>query len=483
MINLYQRVIKSGSWVLRLRITEQVLNFFKLVILARILVPGDFGLLGMAILITTALDTFSQPGFQQALIQKKESSEEYFDTAFTVSCLRGVFLFIIFFVFSPYLAFFFRTPQIKPILQVIGLSAVLDGFTNIGVVYFQKNLEFNKQYIYQISGTLGDFFTVIPAAFIFRNVWALVLGVLAGRTVKLLVSYLLHPYRPHFDLNIERAKALFAFGKWVMSSNSFVFIITQGDSILVGKILGTMWLGFYQMASRISNLLTTELSHMISQVTFPAYSKLQEDISKIGRAYLKTLRFISFFSAPLAAGIFAISPEFTKTFLGEKWMPMVPAMQILAIAGAIRSISATSGPLFYSVGKPYIDTVCQWIRLIVLGVFIYPFMIKWGISGVGKAVFLSISVSAVCFIYGGIRVAGINNIDFLKSVFFPFISSFAMFFILLLIKPYVCTGVCGVIILIVAGMLVYSIFIALSNRELLREIYGLAGQVVQKSEK
>jgi len=313
---LSQKVVKGGFWVFFLRIVNRGFSLIRLIILARILSPNDFGLMGIALLTMSTLETFSQTGFQQALIQKKEDIESYLNSAWTVLILRGFALFIILYFIAPYAAIFFNSPEAKPIIQVIGFAILIRALTNIGVIYFQKELEFRKQFIYQFSGTLADFIVALSAVLILRNVWALVLGLLAGNIVRCFVSYLVHPYRPHLSKDLGRAKELFGFGKWIMGSSILVFLITQGDDIFVSKILGTTALGFYQLAYRISNMPATEITHVISQVTFPAYSKLQNNIPKLREAYLKVLQFTAFLSFPIAGLIFILAPDFTKIFLG-----------------------------------------------------------------------------------------------------------------------------------------------------------------------
>ena len=131
---LYQRTVRSGAWAFALRITERVFSIAKLIILARVLAPNDFGLLGIALLAMMTLETFSQTGFQQALIQKKENIKDYLDAAWTVSALRGLVLFAVLFFLAPYVASFFNAPLATPIIRVIGLASLLQGLTNIGVI-------------------------------------------------------------------------------------------------------------------------------------------------------------------------------------------------------------------------------------------------------------------------------------------------------------------------------------------------------------
>lgn len=453
---LSQRAVRGGVWVFSLRIVQQLFNLARLVILARILAPHDFGLLGIALLTMATLETFSQTGFQAALIQKKEDIQSHLDAAWTVLILRGFILFAILYFIAPYAAIFFEAPAARPIIQVIGLSMLLQAFTNIGVIYFQKELEFNKEFKYQFAGTLADFIVAVSAVLILRNVWALVFGLLAGNAARCVVSYIIHPYRPHFSLDLGKAKELFGFGKWILGSSILVFLITQGDDIFVGKLLGATALGFYQVAYRISNMPATEITHVISQVSFPAYSKLQDDLPRLREAYLKVLQVTAFLSFPITGLIFVLAPDFTMIFLGEKWMPMVPAMQVLVFAGLTRSIAATTGPIFSAVGKPKIETRWQVARLFVIVTLIYPFTIKWGILGASIVVFLSIFISNIGFFFEAIKITQCKIKNFNKSIAFPLINGIILILSLLALKRYSCTiGFLTLFSLAGGGILIY----------------------------
>ncbi|MBW2032851.1 MAG: lipopolysaccharide biosynthesis protein [Deltaproteobacteria bacterium] len=432
--SLSKKVVRGGIWVFALRITNRGLGFIRTIILARLLAPEDFGLLGIAMLAISTLETFSQTGFQAALIQKKDNVESYLDTAWTVSAMRGIVLFLVLFLSAPIVAKFFNSPQATLVIKVIAVSTLLSGFRNIGILFFQRELEFNKQFIYELSATLVDLTVAITLAFMLRNVWALVWGGLAANFVRLFMSYILHPYRPHARFDKGEFKELFGFGKWVLGSSILIFLITQGDDIFVGKMLGVTALGFYQMAYLISNLPATEITHVISQVTFPAYSKLQEDLPKLREAYLDVLQLTAFISIPLAGGIFILAPDFTQTFLGDKWMPMVPAIQMLVLAGLVRSIAATTGPIFHGIGKPRIDTIWQVIRLIVLIALIYPFTMRWGILGASISVLFSILVSTLGFSFMVIKITKCELKNFGKMIVLPLFYSMIMIVVVVVLK-------------------------------------------------
>ena len=419
-----------------LRVFQQLFGLARLIILARILAPHDFGLMGIALLTMMTLDTFSQTGFQAALIQKNKNIESYLDSAWTVMILRGIVLFGALFLIAPYAAEFFNTLEAKSIIRVMGAAVLLQAFTNIGVIYFQKELEFNKQFIYQLSGTLADFIVSVSAALILRNVWALVFGLLAGNIVRFIVSYLIHPYRPRFSFDLQKAKELFGFGKWALGSSIIMFLIIQGDDGFIGKFLGVTMLGFYQMAYKISNMPATEITHVISQVTFPAYSKIQDNIPKLKEAYLKVLRVTTFLSFPVAGLIFVLAPEFTSVFLGEKWMPMVPAMKVLVFWGLIRSIGATTGPVIYATGKPKILTKYQFFQLITLIILIYPFTKYWGLLGASLAVLIASMEGNAPAFFKVIKITDCGTRNFLSAIGIPLIGSLVSVAFVLILKIY-----------------------------------------------
>ena len=441
--SLAQRAISGGFWVFLLRIVQQLFSLGRLFILARILSPTDFGLMGVALLTMATLEIFSQTGFQTALIQKRENIESYLDSAWTFLVMRGFALFAILYLIAPYAAAFFGAPEAEPIIQIIGISVLLQAFTNIGVLFFQKELEFNKQFLYQFAGTLADFIVAVSAVLILQNVWALVFGLIAGNAVRCVASYVVHPYRPHIALDIAKVKDLFGFGKWVFGSGVLVFLVTQGDDILVGKLVGVTALAFYQMAYQISNMPATEVTHVISQVMFPVYSKLQQNRSRLKDAYLQTLKLTAFVSFFVTGVIFALAPDFTLLFLGEKWMPMVPAIQVLVFAGLLRSIAATAGYVFVAIGKPEIDTKLQIVRLAILAISIYPFIVMWGIVGASFAVLLSIFISNIGFSVSAMKITQCEVIDFAKALVFPAVGAITVVVSILGIKTMLDTGIWG----------------------------------------
>ena len=266
--SLAARSIKGSGWVFSLNIAQQLLSFVTLVVLTRILLPSDFGLMGICTLTIAMLNVFTQTGFEMALIQKKEDIEPFLNSTWTLSLIRGILLFAFLFCIAPVIALFFNAPAATLILQVLAFSCVLQGLSNIGVIAFSKELQFNKQFVLQIVSSIAVFVATIAAALILRSVWALVVGSLVGSVVALFASYLLHPYRPRFDFDRSRIRELWGFGKWVFASSIILYFLMNGDNLFVGKFLGLASLGFYQVAYTISNTPATQITHVIHDVRF-----------------------------------------------------------------------------------------------------------------------------------------------------------------------------------------------------------------------
>jgi len=412
-VTLSKKVVRGGVWIFSLRILNRGLDFFRIIILARLLSPTDFGLFGVAILSISVFETFSQTGFNFALIQKKESIKTYLDTAWTISALRGLALFILVFFSAPIIAAFFNAPQATLIVRFLAISLIFNGFQNIGILFFQKELEFNRLFLLEISTTITSFASTIILAVLLKNVWALVIGGLLANFVRFCISYVIQSYRPIPKIEKDKVLELFSFGKWIFLSTIVIFLVRQGDDFFLGKVLGVTALGFYQMAFMIGNLPSSEITGIISQVAFPTYTKLKSTPGKLNEAYIKTISFIALISFPFAGGIFVLAPYFTTLFLGEKWLPIVTPLQILAISGLIRSIVATGGSLFNAIGKPRFDFKMNLWRLIIIIVTIYPLTRLWSISGTSLSVLLGLSASGYIWLRGSMREMNISLKRFL----------------------------------------------------------------------
>lgn len=464
--SLSSRVVISGFWVLVLRVVSHGLQLARTVVLARLLAPSDFGLMGITLLVMALFETFSKTGFQSALIQKKDNIDDYLDSAWTTTALRGIVLYGLIFLAAPYAAAFYESPAAEPIIRTAALVLVLEGLMNMRVVYFKRELEFQKQFIYQLSGILADLLVSIAAALILKSIWALVYGLLAGALVRLIMSYVIAPGLPRPRIDLARIRELYGYGRWIFGSGIFVFLLNEGDDALVGKILGISALGFYGLAHRIANLPATEITHVITLVTFPAYARIQDNPKALREAYLRVLKLTALLTIPAAGGIFALAPELTSVLLGDKWLPMVTAMQVLVLYGAVRSIGATMGPVILAVGRPEIQTRYLFVQTILTALIIYPLSMRWNIAGTGVAILLPALVVNTIFAYYVLKITRVRPAAFFKAVGYPLLGTLVMVSGLLLSKTYLpgLTGLAGFLLLVALGAVIYFIIALLLER-------------------
>lgn len=372
-----------------LSVSQEIIALARLVVLARLLSPNDFGLAGIAVLTLATVDTFTQPNFDSALIQTKADIRPYLDSAWTIGVLRGIGASALIFLAAPYAGQFFRAPEAVPLVRAIAAALLVRSFTNVAAVYFRKELEFRKQFVWQFAGRVADFLVAVVAAWLLHNAWALVLAFVAYDAAKLALSYRLHPYRPRFAIDRARTRELFAYGKWLLGIGVIVFLIAQMDNALVGRLAGATMLGFYQLARRVSNVPASEIGQVISTVAFPAYSKIQDATPRLREGFLMALELTSVVALPVAGAIIVLAPEITAQVFGAKWLPAVGAIQILAVWGAIGALQATADPVLLAVGKPKKLTKYQAIQLVTLACLIYPLTSRWDIRGAALAVTLA----------------------------------------------------------------------------------------------
>lgn len=391
--SLQQKTLKSGIWSFASRVSTRGLMMLRLVIVAVFLSPKDIGLLGVALLTLATLKVFTKTGFKQSIIQNKNEIKDHLNTAWTTLAVRGLSLYGIVFLSAPLVADFFNEPRATLVIQVIGLVLIFRGFMNIGVVLFEKELEFHKKFLLDISEVLPTFIITVILAVLFRNVWALVYGTVAGIFTMMIVSYFIHPYKPKFEFDVKKAKDMFGFGKWIFGSSIVIFIATQGDDIFLGRILGVASLGIYQLSYKLSNTPATEITHVISKVTFPAYSKIQDNVDKLQEGLNRTLRVTLSLSIPISVAIFLFVPEFTHYIIGDKWIDIIWPARILAVSGLLRSITATWGPYYKARGKPKYAFYKNVLR--VIGIFSTIFWLTkfYGIRGTSISVLIGQSLA------------------------------------------------------------------------------------------
>lgn len=482
-----EQTVKSGIWASLANGLGRSLQFLKLGALTWLLTQAEFGLVGFALLTLAALRRISKLGIEEALIEHRDDDvDAYLDTAWTLRTLRGVGIGAVAFLAAPFIADFFGNPRAEPLIQAMAVLPLLKGLENPGVIYFRKNLAFHREFVYRVGKAATIAVVTVAVAFVYRSAWAFVIGDIVGALAALAISYAIHDYRPRPSFDREQFDELFGYGKWITASGLLVYLINEGDDAFVGWLLGASALGVYQFSYRFSNAPATEITHVVSSVAFPAYSKLQDDVERLRSAFYQALTLTTVLSFPTAVGIVVVAPTFVATFLPPAWEEAAQVMQILALWGLLRSLGATTGPLFQAVGRPDYATKIQFGKLLLIAVLIYPATQAYGIAGTAAVIVLNSALfSEPVASYVAVRTVDGSFRRFFRVVGFPALASVVMGLGVYAVRESLALyeGLVASAVLVVVGVALYVAAVGLLELvfdyeapAVLRSVVATAGQ-------
>lgn len=372
--------IKGVSWVGLLRGVTRVISLLRTLVLARLLLPVQFGVYGVATLLLALLEILTDTGINVILIQES-NIDEYVNTAWVVSILRGMVISLLIIILTPFVANFFNSPLSRNILYLIALVPLIRGIINPSIVKLQKELQFRKDFYFRSFLFFIDAVVSISFAIITKSAVSLVFGQIISAIFEVILTFVLVKPSPKLIIEKDKFIKVINSGKWVTLAGIFEYLYRNLDNIVVGRLLGTTMLGFYDMAYKISSLPITEVSDVFSKVVFPVYSKIKDDKVRLKRAFLKVVFTITIVAVPAMFILFLFTKSIVQVVLGPNWLPIVNVLKILVILGVIRAISGSSSALFLAVKKQNYVTTTTSLSIFGLAVTIVPLTKKLGIKG------------------------------------------------------------------------------------------------------
>ncbi|MGZ5200845.1 MAG: lipopolysaccharide biosynthesis protein [Telluria sp.] len=380
--SINQKMAKGMAWMVAARLADRGVGLVSTVILARLLVPGDFGLVAMAVAIGGMLDLLGAFSFDVALIHKTKPERVHYDTAWTFTVMFGLICGVGMIALAHPAARFYHEPRLASVMYVMSVPIMLAAANNIGIVDFRKELNFHQEFVFIFTRRAVTFFITLGAAFAFRSYWALLIGITVGRMVNFVMSYKMNSYRPRFTFAASRD--LFNFSKWLFINNFLNFLRHDGCTFIIGRMFGAAGLGIYSVSYELSNLPTTELVAPINRVAFPGYAKMQNR-DAVRESYLMLRGLITLVIVPIGVGIAAVAEPLVLTVLGEKWIEGAHLIAIMAISGAIMSIQTNNTAVYLAMGRPQNNTFAQTIYLSLLFPGLFLYLRHFGIAGAGYA--------------------------------------------------------------------------------------------------
>ncbi|MCA9926678.1 MAG: lipopolysaccharide biosynthesis protein, partial [Anaerolineales bacterium] len=464
------------------------INILASFVILRLLNPDEVGAVALAMLLLVTSNLFAGLGMGMAVIHSKIDKRKTAFHAFVMMMASATAFFLLVFTNVRFFAGLLGDVTIAPILRVMSYYILIDTASTIPVSLLRKELKFERVGVLSLVAELVYTAVSITLAFMGFGLWSLVIAKLAFVSVRTILSWLLCPgwdwlRVQRWDNNV--ARGLLTFGLRSTGSGLVAYFHTHWDDWLVGSSLGKAALGFYSKGYDLTNNTMNQLSNnVIGVVFFPSYAKIQDDPERLSRAYLKSVRLVMLIMVPMALGLFSVAPEMVFVFWQEKWMPMVPVLQIYAFMLLTRPISENAAPLFSSVGKPQYNMLAG-VVLIAVMIPLALILLVQGFVGVAIAVVIAHLVGVMFNVFQMNRLLPGTAKETLK-IMLPIVGvGVLMMSAVFLAKAPIQQliggdkyNLFGLMSLVVVGALVYLPAIFLTQRALLTEIIQMVLSVL-----
>ena len=393
--SLTYRVLNGLFWMLSGAGVRAFLRITILVILARLLTPEAFGLIGAAAIILNLAGFFFEFGMSSAIEQRPELQEKHLSTAFTIFTGLGFIMGGVVIIAAPLVALFFKMSELVPILRVIAIIFPIMGLTVLPTALIKRKLRFRRlAEVNIVSYALGNGLVGISLALMGFGVWALVWSAVAQAVISALLLLYLQPYPKRLHLDISAARELLYFGGGFTLGRFLTYLAEQGDNAVVGRWLGADALGFYGRAYQLLVFPVTLFGSTLKIVLLPSMAKVQHDQQRLSLAYRRATSLIALIFLPLSGVAMIVAPELIQVLLGPQWAAVVPPFQILAAGIFLRASYKMSDSVTQAMGAVYRRAwrFGLYAFLTIGGAIIGQ---NWGVTGVAVAVLIALAVNLI----------------------------------------------------------------------------------------
>jgi polysaccharide transporter, PST family len=433
-----------------------LIGFASTLILARLLIPEDFGIVAMASLVIALIDVFLDLGVNVALIQNQDASASHYNTAWTLRLLQAMLAAVVVLVAAPFAGDYFNDSRVVAVLQFMAVGLLLAGIENIGIVAFQKEMRFGLEFRFLFARRIFGFFVTIAAAWILRSYWALVIGSLAGRAFGVLLSYAMHPMRPR--IGFRHVEDIISISLWTLAKNIGIHLDNSLHKILVGGRTSASTMGAYSIADEIAVMPATEMLAPVNRALFPAFVLNKNDRAMLTRMFLLAQSIQTLIAIPASVGLALVAPEVVRLLLGDKWLIAVPFIQVLAVSNVIQSIYTSGGYVMITLDRSRDVAVLAWFQFMLfalIAVVLMPEADALRIASIRVLTVLCGLALAIVLLMRTLKTLTLT--DLLRSVYRPLIASVLMTIAVLSCDTVVGANVLlGLVIKVSIGFLVYT---------------------------
>lgn len=379
--SLGHKVISGTIWASVDRVGTMALQFIVNLILARLLMPEDFGYIGMLAIFISVSQTLVDGGFGSALIQKKEPTQTDYSTIFYWNLIFSVILYGVLYIVAPYIAIFFKLPLLRKLLRVLGLTLIVNALIIIQNNRLRKQLAFRTIAVINLSSLLTASVIAICVAYKGYGVWSLVIMQLLNGIIQNLLLWGIVRWFPTMTFSFMSLRRLFGFGGYLLAANILQVVCQNLQGIIIGRKFSATQMGYYSQAKKLDDVCSYALPNIIVQVIFPVYSQFQNDKRKLQELLGLNIRIIAFFIFPLMLLLILIAKSLIAFLYGEKWVSCVPYFQVLCVGGILTCLQNINYYAVAAVGKSralFSWSFYKWGVLLALLLF----GSHWGMYGI-----------------------------------------------------------------------------------------------------
>lgn len=412
--SLGSRVRRGMAWTAVTRLVLQVLTFSSQIVLARLLLPADFGLVALAVVLNGLAGMLTELGLSAAVVQSRRVTDRLLTTAFWVNALSGVVITGVLIAVAPAIGAFYDNPAVVPLVQISSLSFVLN-VNSVPGALLQRSLRFKTTGAQDVIVAVLGLGVTLAMAFAGYGAVSLVVGPVAATVAKTVLVWLAVRWRPRGFVHRAELRELWRFGGGLTGANMLYFISRNADTVLLGRFVGAAQLGLYSRSYTLMMLPLQQVSSVLTSVLLPAYAEMQHDLPRLRRAWTTTIRMSLLLGLPIGLGVAVTAPAFVETLYGQRWLGMVTTLSLLSASVPPQLIARNFGSLFQAMGRTGLQLklalISTPLTLAAIGIGL-----PWGITGVAVALLVKSMITLYIPLVPAMRLVAMSAAEFVRAV-------------------------------------------------------------------
>ena len=447
-------VLSNFIWRFLERCGAQGVTLIVSIVLARLLDPNVYGTIALVTIFTTIMQIFVDSGMGNALIQKKDADDLDFSSVFYFNIVMCSVLYLIMFFLAPFIAKFYKIPELTAVIRVLSLILVISGVKNVQQAYVSRHLMFKRFFFATLGGTIGAAIIGIIMAYFGFGVWALVAQMLFNTTIDTLILWITVKWRPKKMFSMQRLKSLFSYGWKLLISALLDTVYNNIRQLIIGKVYTKSDLAYYNNGKKYPEYLVSNINTAIDSVLLPTMSNEQNHPERVKSMTRRAIKTATFIIMPLMVGFADCSRHLVSLILTDKWLPSVPFMQIFCISFAFYPIHTANLNAIKAMGRSDLFLKLEIIKKSI-GVVTIIIAIKFGVMAMAYSMLITSFISQVVNSFPNKKLLNYSYLEQVKDMLPQIILSLVMGAIVYAVTFLKLSSVITLVIQIPVGVVVY----------------------------